>query len=463
MRLRKLALLLCLALPIAARASETPTEHAANIAAAQEMAAAPIHGNLPDYSLPPDQLTKAQHLSRVRVILHCGSLLWNIAVFAILLWYGVVAWIRDRAIGLAANLRANGNRIRAFFLECLLFTLLYNLLSAILDLPLSIYSHILSVENGLSIQGWPSWFGDWSKSIGLGLLGSFLIYALLMSIIRRFPRSWWLVCWGAAAPLMILIIYAAPLVIDPRFNKFEPLQKTNPALVQQLEKVVARGNMNIPPDRMFLMKASAKVTTMNAYVTGFGSSKRVVVWDTSLQKGTPDEVLFIFGHESGHYVLGHVLRGVLMIFFGLFVALYLGYLFVNWSLTHFGGTWHIPSQSDWGALVVLFFAFTLFTTLIEPITNAISRNQEHAADVYGQEAIHGIVSNPQQVAIDAFQVLGSNSLDEPNTPPFVEFWMENHPSTGRRAAFAAHYDPWAPNAEPKYFSRQTAASKTINP
>ena len=94
--------------------------------------------------------------------------------------------------------------------------------------------------------------------------------------------------------------------IDPLFNKFEPLQKTNPELVARLEQVVEKGHMNIPPERMYLMKASEKVSTMNAYVTGFGNSKRVVVWDTSLQKGTPDEVLFIFGHESGHYVLNHI-------------------------------------------------------------------------------------------------------------------------------------------------------------
>jgi hypothetical protein len=73
--------------------------------------------------------------------------------------------------------------------------------------------------------------------------------------------------------------------------------------------------------------------------------------------------------------------------------------------------------------------------------------------VYGQEAIHGIVADPQKSAAGAFQVLGENSLDEPNTPAFVEFWTDNHPSTGRRAGFAAHYDPWTPGGEPKYFKK----------
>lgn len=457
MRFRNLLLALCLVLPLGLTAGcrkETAAEQAANVAAAQEMAAAPAHGNLPDYSLPPDKLTKAQHMSRVRVVLHFTEMVWSMAQFVLLLWLGVVGWMRDRAVAAGAGLRAEGKRVPGFLCEALVFTLLYNLATALLDLPIALYAHSLSLRNGLSVQSWAGWFGDWGKELALGLLFGFLLYGLLMFVVRRFPQRWWLVFWAVLAPIIIFMIWVAPLVIDPMFNKFEPLQKTNPALVEQLEKVVAKGHMNIPPERMFLMKASEKVTTMNAYVTGFGGSKRVVVWDTSLNKGTPEEVLFIFGHESGHYVLGHVLRGIVMTFFGLFFLLWFGSHVVRWSIARFGATWRISSQSDWGALVVLLFAFTLFSATLEPVINAISRHTEHAADVYGQEAVHGIVADPQAVARGSFQVLGEAGLDEPNTPRFVELWMENHPATGRRAAFAAHYDPWAPGMEPKYFPRQ---------
>jgi STE24 endopeptidase len=211
--------------------------------------------------------------------------------------------------------------------------------------------------------------------------------------------------------------------------------------------------MNIPPERMFLMKASAKTTTMNAYVTGFGNSKRVVVWDTSLAKGTPDEILFIFGHESGHYVLGHILRGIIMTFLGLFAGLYLAFFLVRWAIAYFGRQWRIPSQADWGALVVLLLVFTIFNTLAEPVTESLTRMQEHAADVYGQEAIHGIVADPQTTAKNTFNVLGDSSLEDPNPNPFVEFWVYNHPAVGRRAAFGKAYDPWAPGMEPKYFKK----------
>ena len=159
--------------------------------------------------------------------------------------------------------------------------------------------------------------------------------------------------------------------------------------------------MNIPPDRMFLMKASDKVTTMNAYVTGFGASKAsvVVVWDTSLQKGIARrDLLFIFGHESGHYVLNHIPIGIFFTELTLLVLFFLGYRFIQWAIGRFGVRWRIPSQNDWGALAVLLLAFTIFSAVLEPVQSTFSRQQEHAADVYGQESVHGIVADPQQAA-----------------------------------------------------------------
>ncbi len=448
-------LLLCLLPPVAltARASETPAEHAANVYAQHELDAAPLHGNIPDYSLPADKLAKSQALSAVEVPLHFIGVFWGIASLALVLWLGVAAWIRDRAVATGASLQQRGKPVRAFWRECFVFTILLNIVSLLLELPLSLYGHHLSLQYGLSVQGWLSWLGDQGKTFLLGLLGGVLIYALLMFIIRKLPRTWWLVFWAALAPIIIFMIYVAPLVIDPLFNKFEPLAQSQPALVVQLGKVVEKGHMDIPPERMFLMKASAKTTQLNAYVTGFGGSKRVVVWDTTLAKMTPDEVLMVFGHESGHYVLGHVTRGITLIFFGLLVLLFLGYTFIGWTLHRFGKAWRISDQADWGALIVLMFAFSIFTAVIEPVVEGMTRVQEHTADVYGEEAIHGLVADPQAATKGAFDVLGENSLADPNPSQWFEFWTYSHPSIGRRAAFGKSYDPWAPGMEPKYLKK----------
>jgi STE24 endopeptidase len=455
MRLYRLALALCLVLPVVLSGCdrETPAEHAANVYAAQEMAAAPVHGNLPDYSLPPDKLAKAQHLSSIETTLHCMGVVWGIAQIALLLWLGVVAWMRDRAVAVGDRLRAKGQPVGAKWLEGFLFALLFLAATLVLNLPLRLYGHHLSVAYGFSIQGWPGWLGDLGKGFAIEWVEMGMTFMLLFLLIRHFPRRWWLVFWAVLAPIILFMTYLQPLLIDPLFNTFEPLAKTQPQLVEQLQKVVARGHMDIPPDRMFLMKASAKTTQMNAYVTGFGGSKRLVLWDTMLTKATPDEVLMVFGHESGHYVLGHVTRGILETLFGLFAVIYIGCRLLGWSLRRFGTRWRIPAQSDWGAMAILLLILAVFSAISEPVINTLSRQVEHAADVYGQEAIHGIVADPQAAAQGLDQVLGENSLADPNPSPWVEFWLYNHPAIGRRAAFARVYDPWTPGMEPKYFKK----------
>jgi Zn-dependent protease with chaperone function len=422
---------------------ETPAEHAANVHAQQELDAALLHGNIPDYTLSPADLAKSQHLGPRRVITHFAGELWSIVSLLLLLWLGGIAWMRKTAA------RAGVNR----WLQGYLFLLLYLVADALLSLPLDLYVQHLQLQYGLSVQSWPSWFGDKGKLLALTWVIGGLVMMLLFWVIRKFPRRWWFIFWGCSIPMVLLGIFITPYVIDPLFNKFEPLQKTNPELVTQLEKVVAKGHMDIPPERMFLMKASEKVTTLNAYVTGFGGSKRVVVWDTSLQKGTPDEVLFIFGHESGHYVLNHIVYGIFFTIVILLVTLFLGYHFVQWAIAKFGTKWGIASQTEWGALAVLLLAFSLFGLLMEPVQNSFSRMDEHAADVYGQEAVHGLIADPQKVAHDAFVVLGANSFADPNPSQLFEFWTYSHPAIGRRAAFSKAYDPWAPGMEPKYFKK----------
>jgi Zn-dependent protease with chaperone function len=439
MRRRTLLLLLLslsTLLPLAAaHAAPTPTEAAAIAVADQDHTA---------YTLPPDKLAKAQHLETIGIVNHFGSEIWGIVSLFLLLQLGVAARIRNVAVNLSKNRWAQGF---IFFLEFLL-------LSTLLSLPFDLYAQHEERVYGLSVQSWPSWFGDLFKSFALVYVFGTLGLMLLFYFIRKFPKGWWLPAWAVASLLVLLIVFIAPIALDPIFNQFEPLSKSDPALVSQLEQVVARGNgIQIPPNRMFLMKASDKVTTLNAYVTGFGSSKRVVVWDTSIAKCTPGQILFIFGHEMGHYVLGHILSGILFAVGLIFVAFLIGFYISRYLLTRYGKQWRIPGQDNWAALYVFVLVLTVLSFLGEPIANAYSRAHEHDADVYGEEVVHGIVADPQQAAQSAFQVLGENSFDDPAPHPFVEFWTGSHPPIWFRAAFAKAYQPFAPGNEPKYFPK----------
>jgi hypothetical protein len=118
-----------------------------------------------------------------------------------------------------------------------------------------------------------------------------LVVWILYGVIRRSPRRWWFYFWLASIPIISILLFLQPLIIDPLFFKFKPLAGSHPDLVLQVEQVVHHGGMDIPRQRMFEMNASTKTTEMNAYVAGFGTSKRAVMWDTILAKATPQEAL----------------------------------------------------------------------------------------------------------------------------------------------------------------------------
>ncbi len=439
MRLRTLILLLLALLPFTgtpAHAASTPTEAAAITAAENDHTA---------YTLPPDKLARAEHLSTIHTLSGFGGELWGIVSIILILQLGIAARIRNVANNLSKNRWA----------QCFIFFFLFLVLSTLLELPLSIFEHHISVAYGLSVQHWGSWLGDQAKAFALSYIFGGLGVMLLFWLIRKFPRRWWVVLWFPVMAFTLLAVFATPYVIDPLFNKFEPLTKSNPELVSRLEQVVAKGKgIHIPPDRMFLMKASDKVTTLNAYVTGFGASKRVVVWDTSIAKGTPDEILFIFGHEMGHYVLGHIVRGILFAFAFVLVSFFLGFHLFQFLLRRFGKQWRIPAQDNWAALYVFVLVLSVIGFFGEPIQSAFTRTQEHAADVYGEEVVHGIIANPEATGQAAFQLLGENSFVPPDPNPLVEFWTGSHPPIWFRAAFAEHYKPFAPGNQPKYFPKQ---------
>lgn len=417
--------------------AQTPTEAAA--LAAQNGALQ----NHAAYTLPPDKLKTAIEYTRKRTILGFAETGWQILQLILILVLGTAAWMG----------RVAGSAGRNRWLQGYTFFFLFMAITSLLSLPLEMYGHTVSVAYGQSVQHWGSWFGDQAKGFALTYLVGGLLVMLLFFVIGKSPKHWWFWFWIPAMTAVVFGIFVTPIFIDPLFNKFEPLQQSNPALVDRLEQVVARGGITIPPSRMFLMKASEKVTGLNAYVTGIGASKRVVVWDTSIAKATPDEISFIFGHEMGHYVLNHIYKGIAFASGLLLLLFWLGYHSVQWLLKRFGAAWGIAEQQEWAAFVVLMLVLSVLSFLSEPISNGFSRSQEHAADVYGQEAIHGIVANPQQTAQQAFQVLGEQSLVDPNPSPFVEFWTFGHPSISSRAAFAAAYDPWAPGQQPKYFNK----------
>jgi Zn-dependent protease with chaperone function len=125
----------------------------------------------------------------------------------------------------------------------------------------------------------------------------------------------------------------------------------------------------------------------------------------------------------------------------------------SWLVRRFGAKWRIAEVASLPGLAVLVLSASMLQIAAEPIGNAFSRHIEHEADVYGQEAIHGLVADPEKTAVASFNQLGEAYLDAPNPNPFIVFWTYGHPSTESRAEFAEHYDPWAPGQTPRFFPK----------
>jgi Zn-dependent protease with chaperone function len=386
-----------------------------------------------EYSLPPDLYKKAHDLGRIYFRLSLIGFVYGLLVLWLILNRKLAPKYRDWAE------RSSANR----FLQTLLFSPPLLLTIAGLTLPLNVYSEIVEKRFGLSVESWRAWSWDWVKAEMIQLVIGTLLIWLLYSMIRWSPRRWWVYFWLSSLPIGVFLFFIQPWVIDPLFYRFEPLQHKDLALAAALERMVQRAGENIPPERMFWMGASEKTTALNAYVTGIRASKRIVVWDTTIAKMNTPEIVFITGHEMGHYVLQHILKS--LTFFALLFLLlfYLGYHLVSWVLARWGMAWEIRGLDDWASLPVLLFLLSFFLYLANPISNAFSRHLEHQADQYGLEVTHGLTPDSGQVAAQAFQVLGEVDLADPDPNPVNVVLFYSHPSISNRVRFALTYDPWS--------------------
>jgi STE24 endopeptidase len=386
-----------------------------------------------EYTLPPDLYHKAHLLGQIAFWGRLGVFVYGVIILLLVLKWKIAPKYRDVAE------QAVHNRL----LEAAIFSPLIVITLGILDIPGDIAEQYALRKFGLSVEGWPSWLWDWTKGQIVAAIVGTIFISILYGAIRKAPRRWWLWFWAASIPVGLFLFFLQPWVIDPLFHKFEPLEQKDPTLTAALEKMVERAGETIPPERMFWMGASEKLNAVNAYVTGLGASKRIVVWDTTIAKMTTPEIVFVVGHEMGHYVLNHVIKG--LIFFSLLflILFYIGYRTIGWVLSKWGESWGIRDLGDWASFPALFLLLTLLLFIVSPITNAFSRHLEHQADQYALEVTHGLTPDSSEVGAQAFQVLGEVDLGDPDPNPVDIFLFYDHPSDPDRVRFAVTYDPWA--------------------
>jgi STE24 endopeptidase len=392
------------------------------------------------YTLPPDLYKKARDRSRIEFRLALIGFVYGLIVLWVILHWRVSSAYRNWAE------RVSTRRV----LQAVVFAPLILLTIAVLTLPLDIYGETIEKKFGLSVQGWGSWSWDWVKAEMISLIVGTILIWLLYLVIRHSPRRWWFYFWLVALPLGLLLVFITPWVIDPLFHKFEPLQQKDPALTAALEQMVQRAGVDIPPQRMFWMGAGEKTTTLNAYVTGFGASKRIVVWDNTIAKLNTPQIVFVAGHESGHYVLQHIPKGITFFALLFLLLFYLGYRCIGWVLARWGAGWEVRGLDDWASLPALMLLLSIFSFAVTPIASAVSRHFEHQADQYGLEVTHGLTPDSGQVAAQSFQVLGEVDLADPDPNPVGVLLFYDHPTIPDRIRFSLTYDPWSHGGEGEF-------------
>ena len=347
--------------------------------------------------------------------------------------------------GIARTFRNWARRASSkLFMQCLIFVPLFLATVAALEWPLDFYSRFLVERQfGLSSEGFALWMRDWALGLALNVVGGILVMGLLYSLIRRAPRAWWIYFWAATIPFALAVILIHPVVIDPLFYRFTPLAETRPELVARMELMVRRAGLDIPDSRIFLMNASSKTRVVNAYVTGLGASKRIVVWDTALNQLGTDETLLMVGHEAGHYVLEHIPKEFTLIELVVGVLIYLGCGLAGWTVGRCGAAARIEGLSDLASAPILLLVLTWLLFFASPIICGISRHFEHQADQFGMELAQGVVADPNAAEVRSLEVLGKEDLEDPDPSPFIKFWLYTHAALDEQIQFAAHYKPWA--------------------
>lgn len=365
--------------------------------------------------------------SRILYTLYFVGSVYGIGVLLLLLATGWSRRMRDLAA------RATTRK----FLMAMLYFVLFSLATAVLSFPLDLYrGFIVPHQFNLSNQNFNEWIVEKLKEFGVSLVIGAPIVALALLAIRKMPRRWWLALWLGAIPIAIFLVVIAPVFVDPIFNKFEPLRDT--VLREKLLNLASRAG--ISGADVFQVDKSKQTKTMNAYVTGLGPTKRIVMWDTLLAKMTHGETLAVMGHEMGHYVLHHVWKGLALGFALFFGVLYVAHKVVNQGLVRWGHRWGFSQPADPAAVPWLLIVISGLSFFLTPLLSAGSRYIEHEADVFTLEMTH-----LNEDAARAFIKLAEDSKIEPQPPLFIEYWLYSHPPLAKRIDFALSYRPWEHN------------------
>lgn len=365
-------------------------------------------------SLGPEQLAKAAAYTAGNHWL----LLWGLVVSAIVTWIIVRAGLLDRV---AARFAGRGPNLRAFLVSAV-----FLLVSTLITLPWSLYEGWWR-ERGYGRTSQP--LGDYLGQDAIGTALTVLIGALFLTgvyaLIRRTGKRWWLWSGALTAAAASFLLLLSPILIEPLFNDYKPVP---PGEVRDALVVMAK-EAGVPPDRIFVYDGSRQSNNFTANVAGLGGSARIAISDVAFKGASLDEVKAVTGHEIGHYVLGHVWRGVIVVSVLAVVFFFLADRLYPRFARAFGSR---AALADPVGLPVLLFIVGVLGLFAQPVMNTLSRMDETESDMYSLKT----VGLPDALAS---ALVKTAEYRDPRPGALQEILFYTHPSVERRVRRAMEW------------------------
>ncbi|HET9946399.1 MAG TPA: M48 family metallopeptidase [Actinomycetes bacterium] len=313
--------------------------------------------------------------------------------------------------------------------QVLLGTLALSLIGRLLVLPWDAWSESVRRDYGLSTRSWGGWLSDVAKGYGIGLVLTLVVLFLIIGLARWSPEWWWTVGAAVAAMLVVLVSFAYPVVVEPVFNKFTsmPSGELRTSLLD-----LARED-GVPVEDVLVADASRRTSSLNAYVSGFGSTRRIVVYDTLLDSASDREIELIVAHELGHAKSKDVLWGTLMGAVGVALLVCVLALLTRW--TWLLGRAGVPSLGDGRAVALVLALVAVIGFVAGPAQNLISRRIETRADVHALDLTHA-----PEAAITMQRRLSTRNLSDLDPSPLVFGMFASHPTGPQRIALARTWE-----------------------
>ena len=309
-----------------------------------------------------------------------------------------------------------------FVLTGLVFFLILTGASTVLSLPFSLYS-IFKIENkyGFNTMTLKLWITDLMKST---LISMILMSAILLGsfwLIQASPDYWWFFVWGFFFLFSLFVLYISPYVIEPLFYKFTPLEGDE--LEEKIRVIMEKAGIKV--SRVFKIDASKRSHHTNAYFTGIGKVKRIVLFDTLMNKMTQREIIAVLAHEVGHWKKKHILKRIAFLEIMSFVGIYAAFRLLKTDFLD--GLFQIQDVTLCSQLVILGFLLSIISFPFTPLSSYISRKHEYEADGFAS----ALTADPESLATSLIKLSKDNLSNIHPHPLYAKFYYSHPPVVER--------------------------------